>query len=264
VPDGGRVLDAGFLSVVKPEHPIASSLSLAQLVATPRATGVESGDVIVRAGGAAAVIASERDGRRLVELRFEPVQETAMSTAFPILIANAIRWLDGRRDNATQVLAGEPLHWTLPNETRSVAVTGPDGKTRAAQVHGQNVTVADTGMPGVYTVRTAVAERLFAVNPAVDGESDLRAADNTTGAQPTAGRQRFSSGVPIMRMLLLLAALLLAVEWFIHRRRTAWRSAIVACVAIAAAGLAVLPQPASIDAVAVLDRSLSVPSREQQ
>jgi Mg-chelatase subunit ChlD len=272
VADGGRVLDAGFLAVVKPEHPIASSLSqgslgslasLAQRVATPRA-GVESGDVIVRAGDAAAVIASERDGRRLVELRFEPTQETAVSTAFPILIANAIRWLDGRLENATQVQAGEPLRWTLPNETSSITVSGPDGKPRAAQVRGQNVTVADTGMPGVYTVRTAVAERLFAVNAAVDSESDLRASGNATPAQPTAGPERTSNGVPLMRTLLLLAATLLVVEWFMNRRRTAWRAAIVACVAIAAAGLAVLPQAASIDAIAVLDRSLSVPPREQQ
>src|SRR5204862_4700074 len=154
LPDAARPLAAGMLAVVKPNHPVASDLLVAAAIASPT-SGVEKGDVIVRAGDVPAVVASERDGRRIVELRFEPAAENAITTAFPILVANAIRWLDGRQGNATQLQAGEPLRWPLPEAEgqTAIAVTGPDGEPRAAQVTGRMLTVVDTGLPGVYTVR---------------------------------------------------------------------------------------------------------------
>ncbi|HUK34809.1 MAG TPA: BatA domain-containing protein, partial [Vicinamibacterales bacterium] len=99
---GARRFDAAPLVVANPDHPIASALFFADTIAS-LAAGPENGDVIVRAGGVPAVVASERGGRRIVDIRFEPGPETAVNSAFPILIANAIRWLDGRGGNSTQL-----------------------------------------------------------------------------------------------------------------------------------------------------------------
>jgi Ca-activated chloride channel homolog len=260
--DAARPLAAGSLAVVSPNHPVASDLLFAGAIARPT-SGAENGETIVRAGDVPAVVAVERDGRRVVEFRFEPAAENAITTAFPILVANAIRWLDGRQGNATQIQAGEPLRWTLPEGATAVAVTGPDGKARAPQVAGRTLTVVDTRAPGVYTVRAAGAERKFAVNAVVDGESDLR---TTGGASPSAasGRAFGANARPVMRFLLLVAALLVALEWLVTRRRTAWRSAIAACLLAGAAGAAVFPRTAPIDVVAVVDRSRSIPVRAQR
>ena len=262
VPDGARASEPGVLAVVKPSHPVASELVFAGAVANPTA-GREKGDIIVRAGDVPAVVASERDGRRVVELRFQPAAESAISTAFPILIANAIRWLDGRQRNATQLQAGEPLRWVMREGQNAVTVIGPEGKARSSQVAGRMLTVVDTGLPGIYKVRTAGAELRFAVNAAVDGESDLR---TTGGANPSspAAQDIAATDFPLMRVLLLLAAMLVGVEWLVDRRRTVWRAAIAACLLTGAAGVAVFPRTAPVDVVAVVDRSRSVPVQAQQ
>jgi uncharacterized membrane protein/Mg-chelatase subunit ChlD len=260
LPGGARTLDGGLLAVVNQDHPIASNLSFAEVAANPTA-GLASGDVVVRAGGVPAVVAFERDGRRIVDLRFEPDTDTAVSTSFPILIANAIRWLDGRRDTPTQLVAGEPLQWTAPAAIGGISVSGPDGNARAAQIRGRSVTVVDTGMPGIYTVRSSSGEHLFAVNPVIDGESDLRRGSGAP-ALP-AERTSSSNGVPMSRVLLLVAAVLVTVEWFVKRRRPLWRAAIAACLAAGAAGIAVWPNAAPVHVVAVLDRSGSILARAQ-
>ena len=258
-----RPQDAGVLAVAKPNHPIASDLEFAGTIASPT-TGVDNGDVVVRAGNVPAVLASERDGRRVVELRFVPSAESAIGAAFPILVANAIRWLDGRQINATQLDAGEPLRWILPPGQTTATVTGPDGNARTAQITGRSLTVVDTATAGVYTVRVAGTERKFVANPVVDGESDLRMTGGGTPSAPIDRRDHPANDRPLMRALLLLAAALVAAEWFVTRRRTWSRAAIAACLLICAAGLAVFPRTASLDVIAVLDRSRSVPVRAQQ
>ena len=261
LPDSNPPSDARVLSVVKPDHAIASELSFADAVASPT-PGIVNGEVVVRAGDVPAVVASERDGRRIVELRFEPAPENAVNTAFPILIANAVRWLDGTRDNATQLDSGEPLRWTVP-DARNPLVTGPDGKTRAAQVSGRTLTVVDTAQPGLYTVRTGDAERRFAVNARIDGESDLRKTSSGRNSPPAAGHAA-ANDRPLTRVLLLFAAVLVGGEWLVARRGTAWRVAIAACLLLGATGFAVVPRTAPLDVVAVVDRSRSVPLRAQQ
>ncbi|HUK35285.1 MAG TPA: VWA domain-containing protein, partial [Vicinamibacterales bacterium] len=121
-----------------------------------------------------------------------------------------------------------------------------------------------TNIAGVYRVRTSTADRLFAVNPAIDGESDLRTGGGTAAAAPVILPPDSSNGVPTMRLLLLVAAVLVIVTWFVDRRRPVWRTAIAACLAAGAVGLAVVPQAASLDVIAVLDRSRSVPADAQQ
>jgi Mg-chelatase subunit ChlD len=116
----------------------------------------------------------------------------------------------------------------------------------------------------VYHVRTPSADRLFAVNPVVEGESDLRTTGGSTSSPTGASRLYSSSGVAMMRMLLALGAVLVIVEWFVDRRRPVRRAVVAACLAAAASGLAVVPQAASVDVVAVLDRSRSIPLRARQ
>ncbi len=261
IPDRVPVSSGAALTVVAPLHPLATDVPLADTIVSP-AAGVVDGDVVVRAGGAPAIVASDRDGRRVVDFRFPPAPEAAIGAAFPILVANAVRWLDGRQDNPTAVVAGEPLRWIVPEPAGGTEVVGPDGRTRPAQISGRTMTVADTTLPGIYVVRTARGEREFASNPAVADESDLR---TPAAPPPTAAPAiRSTTAFALTRPLLFVAALLVGVEWFITRRRTAWHVAIASSLVLAAAGLALLPRPSPLDIVALVDRSRSVPSRTQQ
>jgi Mg-chelatase subunit ChlD len=272
LPDNVAVSDTVALAISSPDHPIAAGVFFADAVAAATSGVANGGAVVARAGDAPVVVASEHDGRRIVELRFQPSPDMAIGTAFPILVANAVRWLDGRQGNATQVQEGEPLRWAVADTSSAVSVIGPDGKTRASQIADRALTVLETGMLGVYTVRSGGTERQFAINPKVDGESDLRTVSDARTTSDVrlktdttnAVEQQPANTFSISRILLLVAAVLVMLEWLIVRRRTVWRAAIAAALAAGAAGLAVVPRAASIDVVAVVDRSRSIPLSAQQ
>jgi len=181
--------DPALLSIANPDHPLASSLDLAETFVTsltPEAAK-ESGDVVLRAGNLPAVTASERDGRRVVELNLDVTRsDLALSTAFPILIANSLDWLAAQNENPLEIAPGEPLRWMLPDTAvADVSVTGPDGRARRVQLSAGQLTMADTDVQGIYSVRTPSAEQFFVVNPSVETESDL-IPDETEAASSTA------------------------------------------------------------------------------
>ena len=207
------------LTIARPDHLLTASLQFGELFVTPLGSaGVAArGDVILRAGGLPVAVAYERDGRRILELRLDvAAPELALSIGFPILVANAIDWLAARDENGPEVSSGEPLRWRLPAlfQPDRVSVTGPDNRLTRRQLQGRYLTTADTGVPGLYHVRTPVGEQVFVVNPAVDSESDLMEVDaeSSSGGRPDVA-QPVDDERHVAPVLLLLAFGLLAAEW---------------------------------------------------
>jgi Mg-chelatase subunit ChlD len=270
VPPGAGSLGPAALTVVRPDHPIATSLDFGGLFGVSMTAHIVAfdGDVIVRVGDQPAVVAYEHDGQRIVEFRLDVTRsDLALSTAFPILVANAVDWLAARNENPLEIESGEPLRWTLPEAPASdgISVTGPDGRPRHAQLLGRRLTIVETDLPGVYRVRTPASEQAFAVNAAVDSESDLIPGEaETTPLVTTHAPSPLRDQTAIATLLLLLASSVFAVEWWFRRGRTIWRLLIAGCLILSASGLVVAPRDGHLDTVAILDRSSSVPVRAQE
>jgi Mg-chelatase subunit ChlD len=258
------------LTIARPDHQIAAALDLGALVASPTIAGdlAANGTVVVKAGGQPAVIAYEQDRQRIVEVRLDlAASDVTLSPAFPILMANAVDWLSARDESPLEIESGEPLRWTLADvpATEALSVTGPDGRSRDVDRRGQRLTVVDTDLPGIYHVRSSSSDSVFAVNPAVSSESDLTStAPEQAPLGPAPASPLPGEHTAITRPLLLLAAGLFAAEWWFRRGRSAWRLAIATCLLLGALGWAVVPRTAHMEAVAMLDRSASMPTDVQE
>jgi hypothetical protein len=217
--DGARPPSLEALTLADPDHPIARGLEVTGLsgAVLPRPSNAPAEDVIVRAGNAPAVVAYDHAGRRVVELNLDLASSTLpLDIAFPVFLAHAIDWLGERGENATMIVAGEPLHWSrgdLP-VAAAVTVTGPDGRSMPTGASDREIVVTDTSAAGIYHVRAAGTDRVFVVNPATATESDLSApsapavpASSPAPGGSTAGRVEFPA------LLLVAALLMLAVEW---------------------------------------------------
>lgn len=103
-------------------HPIGTSVSLDGLLVAPIADGdPATATVIAEAGGAAVIVASDLNERRVVELRMDLSKGTLpLAPAFPILVANAIDWLAPSPDQRIQ--GGIP---PAESDLRSPTVTPP-------------------------------------------------------------------------------------------------------------------------------------------
>jgi hypothetical protein len=169
--------------------------------------------------GATAIVSSNEtpllfaldDGeRRVVGLGF-PLERSnlPLRVGFPVILYNAIDWLGAHR--AGRGPAGE-LESASPIE-----LTPPDGKPRTLAPVDGRVRI-DTGAPGFYRATASgkpVGE--WATSVADAGETRLQSsAPKGTAAQ--AGRRRDAE---LGHVLLLLATLLLLIEWAtFHRRKT--------------------------------------------
>ena len=162
-----------------------AGLDLADAIGAP-ATGSTSpnggadGDVVLRAGGVPVVTAVERDGRRIVTLNLNLRTATLpLSTAFPVLIANAVDWLAARDRHLSEVTPGEPWRATVrdPGALGAATILGPGGERLPFLVSGRDITFTSTEAAGVYRWRGPDGERAFVVNAATDSESDLAGPD---------------------------------------------------------------------------------------
>lgn len=221
VATGGTPSDPAPLTISLPDHPLAAALEVPQILASTLAGPPlpEGAEVVLRAGGAPAVIAYERDGRRFAELRLNLASsaQVPLSTAFPIIVDNIVGWLAGRDQAGADVLAGEPLRWRVPVASKGDgSLRGPDGSVVPAQRAGTQLTAIGTATPGVYSTDTG---RAFAVNPVTAGESDLsRTAIEPPSHATDDGAAREAPRGEIAALLLAGALVVLAIEWWYRGR----------------------------------------------
>ncbi len=163
-------------------------------------------------------------GPGVVAWAFDPVQSpVALHSAFPVLVANAVRWAAGeRRGAADPARAGVPLATPLPHGvragTRRAQLEGPDGWRRRVPVAGGRV-LWEAFAPGIYTIEAAGRTTRVAVQWRDDVESALRGGAARALARwepPSRTARRTSTPVrrPLWVTLLVAAAVLLAVEAF--------------------------------------------------
>lgn len=152
-----------------------------------------------------------------------------LRTAFPIIMSNALTWFAERGGTLHESIAsGETaevdLPTTLPNrsEPRQCVLTAPDRTGRLIPA-GDTVVAGPLDQTGIWSIsvernaqQTPELIQQLACNLANAQESDLRSPENLEPGQiVTAGFR----GRPVWFLLVLLAWLLMAIEWMLYQRR---------------------------------------------
>lgn len=255
------------VTVSAPSHPLAAGL--AGLTARAAPTGeTPTANVILRAGTHPLVTATEGPEGRVVTLHADPADPGFASSAlYAVLVANAVDWLAGS-DNPLSITAGTPFRFWLGGSGKAT-LSGPDDRPRQAGMTAGWLSSRDTAAPGIYAVRSGDRTARFAVTPATDTESALDVASdaNTPAREPAPARPR--PGSEITRWLLVAALLALWLEWRAAGTPAArsgyiLRAACASALVLAVAGLKIPFGSAPLTVVYAVDRSGSVPLRDQR
>ena len=176
----------------------------------------ESGSLVV--AGEKNKMRSEFVGFSLSESMFP------LRVAFPILIANSIRWLGTGNDDSeqSQMRTGEPLTIPAPPGIGKVTLTKPDGTKRDLVVGERGGAVFDDmDQVGLYSVEGKGYAYPFAANLASASESDITPHRTLTITQnPTASvGRRVEDNRSLLPLVALLALGFLVTEWWVFHRR---------------------------------------------
>lgn len=168
------------------------------------------------------------------------------SPSFPILVYNLVSYMLGSSDDVRQLSPGDPIYVPLGSQSsestavagRTVArITPPTGDTREVEVSGDFLLYADTYETGIYWVSVSGQEYTYAVNLFDSEESRInrrdgvdaigsgivrrssRVDDMTASVSALAEELLVSQRVHFRAAFMILALLLLVVEWSLYHRR---------------------------------------------
>jgi hypothetical protein len=231
---GAEIARPGFDKIDR-KHPLVRFLALDDVnIASAHALAGESTDKVVGASepGGPILVAGTRASYKFVALGFDPAQsDLPLRTAWPLFLINTINWFDDEDASyLSSYRTGEV--WRIPVAS-DAAVThatlkDPAGATESVPIHeGRAVYMGERA--GFYELSTpppsageAAATTAFAANLFDEAESSIAPAKELVVDGRTAGPvQGFHVGVrrEIWIYLLLLAALLSAIEWGTYHRR---------------------------------------------
>lgn len=218
------------------DHPVNRHLAL-QNIAIEKATGVEptaAWQKLASSFNEPLVLLREETGRKALVIAFDTSSsDLPLRVAFPILVANAIRYLNGEDTTERWVsppigallTCAEATRFSAPTEAGSNAapraVLSPDG-TRIPFASA-NALVPVT-RAGFYRLETTAGETnvLFAANLSSPRECRIQPSDTLPlrAKHPIAEiKQGFRLGFEPWILLAAFAALLTIIEWVLFHRR---------------------------------------------
>lgn len=182
---------------------------------------------LVEAEGHPLLLAGELQGQRLLILPFALQQSNLpLSAAFPILIANAVGYLEPAGVlSERNVPAGSTLTIQPRPQAEEVLLERPNGGS-ASFPAGKSFRYDQTDQVGVYTVQQRargglISDEHFAVNVGDDGESDIR----PRVPEDVVGQPKADNDEPVLTkgevwpwFVLGGIGLLVGEWWWYHRR----------------------------------------------
>lgn len=183
---------------------------------------------LVEAEGGPLLLIGERNGQRIAVLPFDlRHSDLPLQIAFPILMANITSWLSPGRafDAPTGLQPGDPVSISPAAATTAVLVEKPDGVVWVTAVTEEALIFPETDQVGLYHVSLrdsagTQAAGSFAVNLFSPAESAIAPADALNIGQVAV--ETDDEGHVGQRewwpWLLLVALLILLVEWWVHFR----------------------------------------------
>jgi len=163
------------------------------------------------------------DDLKLVYLGFDLARSNfPLQAAFPLFFSQSLAWLRPRGDGfvSTHIAAGSNYSIQVPASEKRVIVRMPSGDTETLAVKGGSVRFAATADAGIYRYTVGEAARYFAVTLTDARESDVnsRWAPGERREEIRPANNGAQALVPLWPHLLVLALMLLALEWFVWTR----------------------------------------------
>ena len=158
------------------------------------------------------------DDVKLVYLGFDLARSNfPLQAAFPLFFSRSLEWLRPRGDGfvSTHVEAGSTRTIVLPAGETRVTLRMPSGKSESLESEGGSALFDATADAGIYQYTVGEITRYFAVSLTDARESDVnnRWAPGKARKESQPAGKGVQSLVPLWPALLLLALLLLALEW---------------------------------------------------
>ena len=214
------------------DHPILQNVDLTDLTVhrslkVPRSNEITS---IVHSGDSSLIYAFEDTERTVIGFSFAiSDSDLPLRAAFPILINNALSWLNptALRGGSAQALTGAIYAAPIAAGVKSVSVTDPKGITWSEPVKDGYALIGGLRYSGFYTISTPVGSSLFAANLLDEDESDITSRfalpepENPRVEPDSNISTRGKSYKPLWIALISVAVALLLVEWLVWIRRKA-------------------------------------------
>lgn len=181
---------------------------------------------LIEASGGTIALAADQRGQRLVALGWNlHGSDFPLRSAFPIFIANCIDWLSGQRQRAqvTNIHTGQAIQIPLPPKVDTAALKYPDGHTEHLVANGMVLNIEQVTKVGTYHVLAKNVDVPFTANLLDAAESDLLPRPQLAlvgeGGLVRTAHSPLRTEEELWRSLLLLAFVLMAVEWWVFHRR---------------------------------------------
>ena len=210
-----------------PMHPVNDHVTYANLFLAQamQVAGPLGSRVLVEGETGPLILGWTSPTHRVVVVGFDMFESRwPLRPAFPIFLANAVRYLGGVHlsGEAARIRPGSPIAFQAPQAVREVRVTRPDGTLVTVPVRAGAVRFDDTHTCGPYTFDLGQDRRkTFVVNLLDSRESNIapREAIQWREARVTGTTKALKENREIWPWLALAALTILMVEWYIYNRR---------------------------------------------
>jgi len=170
------------------------------------------------------IFAGALENRRIIVLGFDlHNSDMVLKPAFPIMMSNVLEWLiPSRIKNIESVYPGQDIDFNLDPKAGRVRVITPSGKAADIAPPFPAATYTGTGEIGQYILEQTTSDgtlyHYFSVNAPAQKDSNLiaAAADSPQDSKTAAPQKRVGTGFSLQAILLWLAILVLAIEWWVY------------------------------------------------
>jgi Ca-activated chloride channel family protein len=208
------------------EHPLMRYLELSSLLIdnAPRLTPAPWAKVLAESQQTPLIVAGEHQGRRWVGVGWDLLEsDFPLQPAFPIFVANLLRWAVGEQGSATDltVRTGVPFSLAVDPAETELTVRDPDGNTRAYPVNDGAVVIPGLERAGVHTIQGRKTEIRIAANLMHADESNIQPRTSIQlGSKTVAAQNTLTTLRDLWKPIALTLLALLMVEWWVFVKRS--------------------------------------------
>ncbi|MCS7190641.1 MAG: hypothetical protein NZ843_03450, partial [Fimbriimonadales bacterium] len=222
----GQTVRAPRVALWEREHPLMRYLELGNLLIdnAPRMQPASWAKVLAESPQTPLIVAGEHQNRRWVGIGWDLLEsDFPLQPAFPIFVANLLRWAVGEQGGATDltVRTGIPFSLVVDPAETEIALRDPDGRTRSFPVNDGAVVIPGLERVGVHTVQGKKTQLRIAANLMHSDESNIRPRTSIElGGKTVAAQNTLTTLRDLWKPLTLALLALLMVEWWVFVRRS--------------------------------------------